>query len=75
MDSDNPPKVGVAVPDLKSTMTMPIPPQRVEVAVYTTHERYLSSPTDENALYIGRDHQKELNRDKFVFDVEVERDV
>jgi len=53
VDSGNNPRIGPTVPNSKSTITMPATPRQVEVAVHTAHEKYPSSLTDENTLYIG----------------------
>ena len=40
VESVRPPRIGPAIPNSKSTLIVPAPPRRVEVAVHTAHEKY-----------------------------------
>jgi hypothetical protein len=41
VDSARPPRIGPAIPNSNSTLTVPALPMQVEVAVHTAHEKYI----------------------------------
>ena len=60
------PRIDGTVSNPKSAVTMATPPRQVEVSVHTRtrRETYPTSLTDENIVYINRDHPGWLQRDK-----------
>jgi hypothetical protein len=66
VDSDNPLRLGRAVPNAKSIFTVVTPSRRAKREMHMAHEKYPSSLTKENALYIGRDCPGQLQPDKQV---------
>ena len=49
------PRLGYAVPSSKSNYAVPTPPEGVKVTMHMAHKNYVTSPTNENVVCIGRD--------------------
>jgi hypothetical protein len=77
MDSENAPRLGRAVSNPKSNFTVPAPPKRMEEAVHTTREKYLTSSADQNVLHVGNDRPGQLHeeQDGLSFNNDVESDI
>lgn len=77
MDSENAPRLGRAVSNPKSNFTVPAPPKRMEEAVHTTREKYLTSSADQNVLHAGNDRPGQLHeeQDGLSFNNDVESDI
>jgi len=77
MDSENTPRLGRAVSNPKSNFTVPAPPKRMEEAVHTTREKYLTSSADQNVPHVGNDRPGQLHeeQDGLSFNNDVESDI
>ena len=53
MDSVTPPRIGRNVSNSKLRFAVPTAARRIDVAVHTSRERYPTSLTDRDVLYIG----------------------
>ena len=71
---ENTPRIGRAVSNPNSTFIVPAPPKRMEVAVHMTHEKYTTSPADQNVLHVdhNRSGQPHAEQDGLSFDNDVE---
>jgi hypothetical protein len=58
------PRIDGTVSNSRSTVTMATLPRQVEVSVHTPRETYPTSLTDENVVYIDRNHPGWPRRDK-----------
>jgi hypothetical protein len=56
---------------------VPAPPKRMEEAVHTTREKYLTSSADQNVLHVGNDRPGQLHeeQDGLSFNNDVESDI
>jgi len=61
MDSETPPRIGRNVPNPKLSFAVPTAARRMDVTVHTSHERYPTSLTDRDVIYIGHERPEQAS--------------